>query len=139
MLSAAALYKSEGHGAEEFKLAHGPGSTGRDQYLGCQVFAEQPRFLQSIVVLVYDPLPARQRRVAVDVTEGSPCPLSEDCNDAWGGPERHVRLREAFPGSGVFMGAATIDGSHGTLVSVRYSSRGSKACVEEAHLSMSFH
>jgi hypothetical protein len=81
------------------------------------VICDQPPYEAELAVLVYDPGARGRGSVRVSVYEGI-------CPDELGRINPPVSLREAVGATGVFVGRAPVEGSHGTFVQVRYQRAG---------------
>ncbi len=99
------------------------------------VLSQQPPYDNAVAVLVFDPQARGRKRVAATVFEGI---CSDDLNrfnpPAW--------LDEAGGASGIFVGRAPVEGSHSTLVQVRYRRKpgnGRGAVYASGLSSMAFH
>jgi hypothetical protein len=100
------------------------------------VLCEQPLYAAELAVLVYDPAARGRGRVSVSVYEGI-------CPDELGLFNPPASLREAGGATGVFVGRAPVEGSHSTIVQVRYKRAGTgkkgPATYAAETTSMAFH
>jgi hypothetical protein len=100
------------------------------------VLCDQPQYAAELAVLVYDPGARGRRSVRVSVYEGI-------CPDELRPFNPPVSLREAGGATGVFVGRAPVEGSHSTIVQVRYkrAGRGKKgpATYAAETTTMAFH
>lgn len=100
------------------------------------VLREQPPYEAELAVLVYDPAARGRGSVRVSVYEGI-------CPDELGPLNPPVSLRETGGATGVFVGRVPVEGSHSTLVQVRYRRAGAEkkrsATYAAETASMAFH
>jgi hypothetical protein len=105
----------DGFGAEVQKESRALGRAGAGAIPA--VLCDQPLNEAELAVLVYDPGARGRGRVRVSACEGT-------CPDDLRSINPPALLREVGGGSGVFVGRAPVEGSHGTFVQVRYKRAG---------------